>query len=777
MQLQRMLLPAAVMWLGGVAVLVPPASAQAPGAPGPVIRTETRLVLVDTVVTDKKGDYVRDLEAKDFRVWEDNKEQTVTSFSFEADPKAPSNSGKHYLVLFFDNSTMDFADQARARQAAAKFIDTNAAANRLMAIVNYGGSVQLAQNFTADADRLKKVVSGVKFSAVSPNAPVEVASIGMPNLGNAAASFGIYSELLALRSIAKNLASVPGRKILVMFTSGFPLTPEYQSELTATIDSCNRANVAIYPIDVRGLVSGISAGPAGAALWPSAHSPAVRILPVAFGFGNSFLPQRPGGGGMPGGGGRGPGGGGVGAPPGGSGGSRGGGTGSGGTGGGKGGNTGGGKGGNTGGGRGGNTGGGNTGGGRGGSVGRGGGGYTTPPGMNPYAMNPFNRSRMIVPPFPESVTTNQQVLYALAEGTGGFVIANTNDLLGGLEKIGREQNEFYLLGYTPAESPEGSCHTLKVKVDRGGTRVRSRSGYCNVKPVDLLAGNPVEKDLENRVAGTAPGEPGASMTAPFFYTSPNTARVDVAIEIPSESVAFEKSKGKFHSTVNVLGIAYRPDGAVAARFSDAVKLDLDNKKELKDFKEHPLHYENQFEIASGKYNLKVAFSSGGEGFGKLQTPLVIDPYDSKKFGLSAVALSKDVHRMDDIGSGLDAVLLEGRTPLVTQGMQITPSGDNRFQTSDHSALYVEIYEPLMLAQNPPQVGIELRVLDRKTKQAKLDTGMMDTSKSIRAGNPVIPVGLKLPVGTLSPGSYRAELKAVDSAGNSSPVRTADFEVQ
>ena len=55
--------------------------------------------------------------------------------------------------------------------------------------------------------------------------------------------------------------------------------------------------------------------------------------------------------------------------------------------------------------------------------------------------------------------------------------------------------------------------------------------------------------------------------------------------------------------------------------------------------------------------------------------------------------------------------------------------------------------------------------------------MIRMDKAIRAGNPVIPVGLKLPLDTLAPGSYRAELKAVDSAGNASPVRSADFEVE
>jgi len=357
------------------------------------------------------------------------------------------------------------------------------------------------------------------------------------------------------------------------------------------------------------------------------------------------------------------------------------------------------------------------------------------------------------------------------------VIVNTNDLSGGLEKIGKELNEFYLLGYTPAETPEGSCHSLKVKVDRAGTTVRSRSGYCNIKAVDLLAGNPVEKNLENVVNGTAPGMEGSSMSAPFFYSSANTARVDVAMEIPSDSVKFVKNHGKFHAEVNILGIAYRPDGGVAARFSDTVKLDVENKKEVQAFAQQPMHYENQFDIASGQYKLKVAFSSGGASFGKLEMPLSIDPYDDKQFSLSAVALSKQLHRVSDLGTGLDEVLIEGHTPLVAQGMQITPSGTNRFKKTDQAVLYVEIYEPHLLDKTPPVVALQLRVLDRKTKEQKEDSGLIGVNKDIRAGNPVIPVGLKLPVNTLTSGSYVAELQAKDSAGNTTVVRAADFEVE
>jgi VWFA-related protein len=727
------------------------------------IRAETRLVLVDTVVTDKKGNYVRDLAAKDFKVWEDNKEQPIKSFSFEEDTASPDKAQKRYLVLFFDNSTMDMGDQMRARQAAAQFIDANVAPNRLIAVVDFGGTIHIAQNFTADAGRLKQVVAGLKMSSVSPNAaPVEVASLGtspigmssfgMPSLGSAEADFGARSVLLALRSLAKSLGTVPGRKTLVMLTSGFPVTPEIQSELTAVIAVCNRYNVAVYPLDVRGLVAGDVAPPQGSLMRSPSHPGSGQLASATLtytGTGTALYPLKlayfaPGQHGGSGGGG---------------GGGHGGGTGGGGSSGGHSGGTGGG------------TGGGRTGGTSGGGTRGGGTGVISPSQM--YGANQYYQPRQIVPQFPD-VANNQQILYELAEGTGGFVIVNSNDLVGGLQRIANDQSQYYVLSYTPPESPEGTCHTLRVKVDRGGTLVRARSGYCDERSTDLLAGNPIEKEMETRATGEMAGNVTGSMQAPFFYTSPNTARVDLAIGIPSNALKFEKVKGKQHSAVNVLGIAYKPDGTIAARFSDTVNLDFDNKKELEEFQKQPFHYENQFDVASGQYNLKVVFSSGNESFGKLQLPLVIDPYDGKQFSMSAVALSNEMQRVADLSTGLDSELLADRKPLVVQGIEVVPSASNRFKKTDNAAIYAEIYAPLLAGPNPPQVGVELTVVDRKTGEKKVDVA---SRAATQAGSSVAPVGLKLPVASLAPGSYRVELRALDSVGNAAKPRTADFEVE
>src|SRR5467141_580374 len=300
----------------------PPTAATAEQQPVVVIKKESKLVLVDSVVTDKKGNYIRDLTQNDFKVFEDNKEKPVTSFSAGADAATQSNGQRRYLILFFDNSTMAAPDQIQARSAATKFIAANAGPDRLMAVVDFGGSLRIVQNFTANADILRAAVSGVTGSAVDPNAPpdapVSVASTGLPflgsSLGNAAADFGARSMLLAVRSLAKNLRSIPGRKMVVLFSGGFPLTQENQSELTATIDACNKSNVAVYALDARGLVATAPGGsarrnvPAGkthvVSNRPSNRrtSARPRILLAAFPASAMPDPPRPGGGGTGGGG-------------------------------------------------------------------------------------------------------------------------------------------------------------------------------------------------------------------------------------------------------------------------------------------------------------------------------------------------------------------------------------------------------------------------------------------------------------------------------------------
>ena len=633
--------------------------------PATVIKTETRMVLVDAVVTDKSGNYVRDLTAKDFHVWEDNKEQTVQTLSRESDPGKAGQPA--YTVLFFNNALLDNATQFRARQAAAQYIQANAGPKNLIAVADFTGSLRITQTFTADANRLIQAVESVQSAEALGGAgggPVPVRN--SLNAGNLPSNIedGERRLLNGVGMLARNLAGVPGRKTVVLFSGGLPhdntLTPVFNTN----VNLCNRFNVSIYPVEGGGLVSPVTSTVSGAS---TTRQPRGRIT-----------------GGMA--------------------------------------------------------------------------DVTSDSSMDST-----------------SAGVTDQLLHMLARATGGYVNQNTNDFGAMLTKVVKEENEYYLIGYTPAEAPEGSCHSLKVKVDRGGADLRARTSYCNVKPIDLLAGKPMERDLENRVAGAEAGNVAASMQLPFFYRDAGEARLNVSMELPSAALKFEKVKGKFHSDVNVLGIAYSADGVAAARFSDTVNFDFANQKDLDVFHAQPMHYEKQFGIAPGKYTFKVVFRCGADAFGKLEAPLAIDPYDGKQFMLSALALSKEMHPASDVGTTLDSELLEGRTPLVFRDVRVVPAASNQFKRTDPGALYLEIYEPLATEKEPPSLEIKMRVVDKKTGEEKSTGGVRLDSAAV-AGNAMVPYGLKIKLDTLQPGQYRADVQVGDSAGKIM-MRSVEFEVK
>jgi VWFA-related protein len=379
------------------------------------------------------------------------------------------------------------------------------------------------------------------------------------------------------------------------------------------------------------------------------------------------------------------------------------------------------------------------------------------------------------------LNSEQNIPRTLSDGTGGLSFVTVNDLANSLGMVAQEQDEYYLLGYTPiVESAEGTCHDLKLKLDRGDLEVRARKSYCTSRSADPLLGKPAGKDLETKAAGSAPGNISAKMQVPWFYSEPNVAQVKLAIDITPPPMKFTKDKGKLHGEIDLAGMAYKPDGSVAARFSDVVKLEFDNQQQADAFLKAPYHYENQLDVAPGQYNLRLAVSAGAEGFGKVEMPLKVEPWNGQTLGASEVALSRNAHTNSDMVAGLDGSLLEQRSrPLIANGTEIVPTGSSQFHTGERGFFYIEAYEPLLTDAKAgaalPVVGLRIRVLDRASNQPKQDSGVKTVEGFMRAGNPVIPIVSALPTATLPAGAYKLEVTVMRQTGDPI-VRTADFDV-
>jgi VWFA-related protein len=81
---------------------------------------------------------------------------------------------------------------------------------------------------------------------------------------------------------------------------------------------------------------------------------------------------------------------------------------------------------------------------------------------------------------------SQNGLNYLAQRTGGFMVANNNDIGGGIRRVLEDQRGYYLIGYRPDEEtfdPRGGrrFRSLQVRVrNRPELRVRTRSGFYSV---------------------------------------------------------------------------------------------------------------------------------------------------------------------------------------------------------------------------------------------------------------------------------------------------------
>jgi len=253
------------------------------------------------------------------------------------------------------------------------------------------------------------------------------------------------------------------------------------------------------------------------------------------------------------------------------------------------------------------------------------------------------------------------------------------------------------------------------------------------------------------------------------------ARVNLAMEVPSNTIQFKSDNGKYHAILNVLGIASKPDGSVGARFTDTVSLDLE-KDALAEFTKQPYIYQNHFDAEAGSYTLTIVVSSGNDAFGKYESPLQIDPYDGNQLSLGGVVLTNSMQRLADIPAGVDSVMVEDHTPLTVKGMQIRPSASNRFKRTDNVALYTEVYEPLLTSVNPPQVAAGYTIIERSGGTTIYTTDAAYLDDFIQKGNPKVPVGMSVKVKDLSPGGYLLLKMAVDGAGHHATNRVIDFDI-
>jgi VWFA-related protein len=271
-----------------------PALPQTAESAPPVLRVTTRLVQVSVIVTGKKNEPILGLTKDDFVVFDRGKPQQIQFFSEEARGVLPpqkdrkplppnvfsnklehrSNAPSAITVILLDMLNTKFQDQVYARNQLIKFLQQLKPSDRV-ALYALGRELRVLHDFTSDASSLLRTLA--KHTG-KPNPDLEAGELD-PDLDSwLDQSTQVMDDFYqvrrthttfeALMAIANHVTNLPGRKNLIWISSGFPFTMGMEDDGRANLNrevrvfseesentarALNNANMAIYPVDARGL--------------------------------------------------------------------------------------------------------------------------------------------------------------------------------------------------------------------------------------------------------------------------------------------------------------------------------------------------------------------------------------------------------------------------------------------------------------------------------------------------------------------------------------------
>ncbi len=240
-------------------------------------RVEVTEVLLDVVVTDKKGNPIAGLGKKDFIVEENGREMELTGADFYTTRYGPGGGGdgeipaSRYFVLFFDDTRMManrinrlVQQQQKAARGSQEWIETEMRPSDWVAVAGFGMKLKIFHDFTQDREALLQAVTDAA-RGIDPEPgrwTQEPASDSGPSLLRYLPSGRelrrqtrrIYS---GMRLLAEATGHIVGRKNLLYFGIGFGTLDgpggfaipdrRYYPDLERAL---NDNNVAVYPIDL-----------------------------------------------------------------------------------------------------------------------------------------------------------------------------------------------------------------------------------------------------------------------------------------------------------------------------------------------------------------------------------------------------------------------------------------------------------------------------------------------------------------------------------------------
>ena len=366
----------------------------------------------------------------------------------------------------------------------------------------------------------------------------------------------------------------------------------------------------------------------------------------------------------------------------------------------------------------------------------------------------------------------------LAEMTGGFAHANSNDFAGSFRRMVNETSEYYLLGFESTNNQyNGRYVRLEVKTKRPGLTVRSRSGYLQPMSSYQLPlerrpeseGTPVEAALANPLF--TPGLP-LRVAAAAYRKSGKDATVAISVDVDASRLSFAETNGRQSATLELQHLATDVNHKIYPRHRHLATFDLTGGNHS-----GTVRVVSEFDVPKGRFQVRVAAASGSEKGSVVydvevpdfSAPLTMSGVslassrETKTLVLRSGALRRQKSKVKQCRDSRcePTVTYDGK--LIAWGaaeaktdslvVPIAPTTTRDFAPDDTLAVYVEIYEGDKRASAVPhtlKVEAELRRVSGEVVRTVSDTASSSAPALASGGRPFT---LTVPLTGTLPGTY------------------------
>ncbi len=263
-------------------------------------------------------------------------------------------------------------------------------------------------------------------------------------------------------------------------------------------------------------------------------------------------------------------------------------------------------------------------------------------------------------------------LSAFALGTGGAAYHGNDDFEAAMVKVEQETRATYRLAYTPAGGPDGNYHAVKVEVRRKGLQVRAKEGLLYLTPDQVQEGQLLAAHLSPELFRDFP----MALEARSYLRDGVKPEVELVLAIPDDSLLFLPRAGEYAARLEVGMVVRAGKSEVVDQFSRTVEAVLGAKVFAS---RGTLSLVVSRSIPPGEYDTVTVVRDLGTGnIGALRSSIKVPAFAPGKIAMSTLLLESDTQRgrrvdIDPSARDDQALVVPAVTRVFSRGAKVVGS--------------------------------------------------------------------------------------------------------